>query len=105
MQECNDARPLTTIPSSQKKREKVALDRVAVVYHPFPVEESRNYIQRIEKGRDRRSAKIKISFAHIYTLFKHVSNANVGPTLFDYPRKASENYSLKRGRLTLILWE
>jgi len=78
------------ISSSPKKKGKVALDRVTIEHYPFPIEEgSRNYFQIIEKGRDKSFVKIKVSSTHICNLF----NANAGPTLFDYLRRTTEDYS------------
>jgi len=92
-----------TTPSSQKKRRKVALDKVAIMCYPFLVEGSRNYFQRKEKGRDRPFVKINASSTCIFTLFENFSNAIVRSTYFHYPRRASEDYLLKCGKLAFNL--
>ena len=96
----NDAQPLTKfLESEQKNRGKVTLNRGAIVCHPFPVERSRMFFQTKRKEE----YLYYTLYAHTFTSFEHVSNANFGQTLFDYPRRAWEYYSLKRGKLTLIL--
>jgi len=96
----NEAQPLTeVIECQQKNRGKVTLDRGAIVCHPFPIERSRMFFQTKRKEK----YIYYTLYAHIFTSFEHFSNANFGQTLFDYPRRTWEYYSLKRGKLTLIL--